>query len=171
MMRKTYILLNHMVSGLMGTNAVDPNSIVKVIAEELGISILGVLVFSNNDIVFASELPGDLKPLITSLVVFINKVNRISQVKVKSSDVYVYAVKNDELTVIFLTEPHVMEGALNLLNKYVDRVIRISRELMGKAKAIEPAVTVEGDEITEEDILMLIDYFRSKLSELEVKGD
>ena len=148
----------------------DPSSILKDIAEELGISVLGVLVFSNNDIVLASELSGDLKSLVTSLMVFINKVNTISQVKVKSSSAYVYAIKNNELTVIFITEPHVMEGALNLLNKYVDRLIRISRDLMSRAKDIEPAVAVEGDEITEEDILMLIDYFKSKLSELEVKG-
>ncbi len=149
----------------------DPNLIVKDIAEELGISILGVLVFSNNDVVLASELPGDLKTIVTSLVVFINKINTISQVKVKSSNAYVYAIKNDELTVIFITEPHIMEGALHLLNKYVDRLIKASRELMSRARNIEPMVIVEGDEITEEDVLMLIDYFRSKLSELEVRGD
>ncbi|WP_291765000.1 hypothetical protein [Caldivirga sp. UBA161] len=155
----------------MGINTVDPNLIVKDIAEELGISILGVLVFSNNDVVLASELPGDLKTIVTSLVVFINKINTISQVKVKSSNAYVYAIKNDELTVIFITEPHIMEGALHLLNKYVDRLIKASRELMSRARNIEPMVIVEGDEITEEDVLMLIDYFRSKLSELEVRGD
>ena len=159
-----------MALSVMGINTVDPNSILKDITEKLGISILGVLVFSNNDIVLASELPSDLKSLVTSLIVFINKVNTINQVKVKSSSAYVYAIKNNELTVIFITEPHVMEGALNLLNKYVDRLIRISRDLMSRAKDIEPAVAVEGDEITEEDILILIDYFKSKLSELEVKG-
>ncbi|WP_156769859.1 hypothetical protein [Caldivirga maquilingensis] len=154
----------------MGINTIDPNSMVKVITEELGINILGVLVFSNNDVVLASELPSDLKSLVTSLVVFVNKVNSISQVKVKSSKAYVYAIKNDELTVIFVTEPHVMEGALHLLNKYVDRLIKVSRELMNRARDIEPVFTVEGDEITEDDVLMLIDYFKSKLSELEVRG-
>jgi hypothetical protein len=47
----------------------------------------------------------------------------------------------------------------------------MSWEVLNKAKAIEPAVTVEGDELTEDDILILLDYFKGKLRELEAKGE
>jgi hypothetical protein len=144
---------------------------IKVINEELGIDLLGVLVFNNNDIVLANDVPGELMRLAAFLVNFINKVNGIKYVKVKSNNVLMYAVRSGDLVVVFLANPTLIEGALSLLDRYVDKLVKMSWEIINRAKAIEPAITVEGDELTEEDILILLDYFKGKLRELEAKGE
>jgi hypothetical protein len=144
---------------------------IKVINEELGIDLLGVLVFNNNDIVLANDVPDELMRPAAFLVNFINKVNGIKYVKVKSNNVLMYAVKSGDLVIVFLANPTLIEGALSLLDRYVDKLVKMSWEIINRAKAIEPAITVEGDELTEEDILILLDYFRGKLRELEAKGE
>ncbi|KUO83203.1 MAG: hypothetical protein AT709_05955 [Caldivirga sp. MG_3] len=82
-----------------------------------------------------------------------------------------YAVRSGDLIIVFLANPTLIEGALSLVNRYVDKLVKMSWEVLNKAKAIEPAVTVEGDELTEDDILILLDYFKGKLRELEAKGE
>jgi hypothetical protein len=149
----------------------ESNSIVKMINEELGINLLGVLVFNGNEIVLANDVPVELMRLAASLINFINRVNGLEYAKVKLNNVLMYAVRSGDLIIVFLANPTLIEGALSLVNRYVDKLVKMSWEVLNKAKAIEPAVTVEGDELTEDDILILLDYFKGKLRELEAKGE
>lgn len=146
------------------------NSIIKTINEELGINLFGILMFNNNDIVLASDIPDEVLRFIVALINIINRARDVNQVKVRARDFVAYITRSDELVIVFLANPSITEGALTLLNYYISELIRIGKEYVSKAKAIEPMITVEGDALTEEDLLILIDYFKSKLRELESRG-
>lgn len=147
-------------------------SIVKSMEKDLGVGSISLVIANHNNIIFATDIPADQRDIVASTISFVSKYSSLNEARFRNGDYIIYVTKKGEITLVLILSYYELESILyKLLNKhYLQDIIKASEDMLREIDKASPELSITSDELTEEDILILLDFFKAKLREVESKG-